>query len=61
MEFDTVMKDIPSGLPDPDGTQRIHNASHRMKIAREAMTNAQATLYDYLVRGIEPEDLKRRG
>ena len=61
VEFDTVMKDIPSALPHPDGTQRIHNASHRMKIAREAMTTAQATLYDYLIRGIVPEDLKRSG
>src|ERR1700676_3812066 len=28
--FLKVTTEIPSGLPHPDGTQRIHNASHHM-------------------------------
>jgi hypothetical protein len=28
-EFYKVMSQVPSGLPHPDGSQRIHNASRR--------------------------------
>ena len=61
MEFQAVMSDIPSGLPHPDGTQRIHNASSQMKDAREGMMTAHKRLNDYLSVGTVPEDLKRSG
>ena len=61
MEFNAVTSDVPSFIPHPDGTQRIHNASHRLTEARNAMMKAHDRLNDYLERGTVPEDLKRSG
>jgi hypothetical protein len=52
---------IPSFIPHPDGTQRIHNASHQLTEARNAMMKAHHRLNDYLERDIVPKDLKRSG
>ncbi|MDP8990891.1 MAG: hypothetical protein M3N41_12535 [Acidobacteriota bacterium] len=56
-EFDAVRGDIPSALPQPDGTQRIHNASRALNAARDEMMKAHKRLEDYLGRGIVPDDL----
>jgi hypothetical protein len=50
---------IPSFIPPPDGTQRIHNASHKLTEARNTMMKAHRRLNDFLERGTVPEDLKR--
>jgi len=60
-EFELVLDQIPSGLPQPDGAQRIKNASNALTIALKEMTSAHNRLNDYLTRGIVPEDLKRSG
>jgi hypothetical protein len=60
-EFLKVTTEIPSGLPHPDGTQRIHNASHHMSQARERMSLAHKRLNDYLASGIVPDELKWSG
>jgi hypothetical protein len=57
--FDAVTSDIPSGIPHPDGTQRIHNASREMSQARVGLMIAHNRLNDYLARGIAPDDLKQ--
>jgi len=59
--FCAVANAIPNGLPQPDGTQRIHDASSRVTIARMAMLRAHHRLNDFLGRGIVPDDLKRSG
>jgi transcription initiation factor TFIIIB Brf1 subunit/transcription initiation factor TFIIB len=59
-KFQAVMLHFPSGLPHPDGVQRIHNASIALRMAQDEMARAYARLADYLDRGIVPEDLKRR-
>jgi len=59
--FDSVISQTPSGLPHPDGTQRIRNASHELDIARKEMMKAHTRLNDFVERGILPEDLKRSG
>jgi hypothetical protein len=59
--FDAVTRDIPSALPHPDGTQRIHNASRGVSLARVELMRAHNRLNDYLKRGIVPDDLKRSG
>jgi hypothetical protein len=41
--FSAVMSQVPSGVPHPDGTQRIHNASREMDAAREEMMKAHMT------------------
>jgi len=57
-EFNTIMDQFPSGLPHPDGSQRIRNASQSLSIARLEMMTAYSRLDDFLGRGIVPEDLK---
>jgi hypothetical protein len=57
--FDGVTSEIPSGMPHPDGTQRIHNASREMSRARVGLMIAHNRLNDYLARGIAPDDLKQ--
>jgi len=60
MELNAIMRDIPSGLPFPDGTQRIHNAANALNVARKEAMAAHRRLEDYLNHGIVPEDLKER-
>src|SRR5258706_1884895 len=58
-EFSAVMGDVPSALPHPDGTQRIHNVSRALFSAREEVMKAHTRLNDFLSRGVVPEDLKQ--
>ncbi len=51
-----LMKQTPSGLPHPDGVQRIQNASHELSAARAEMEKAHSRLNLYLSRGILPGD-----
>ena len=57
--FDAVTSEIPSALPQPGGTQRIHNASREVTIARMETLRAHHRLSDFLNAGIVPEDLKQ--
>jgi len=59
-KFEATMLQVPSGLPHPDGVQRIKNASNDLSVARKEMARAYARLADYLDRGIVPEDLKAK-
>jgi hypothetical protein len=52
------MKETPSGLPHPDGAQRIQNASHELSSARMEMEKAHSRLNLYLSRGILHDDDK---
>src|SRR5438477_12060710 len=54
--FDAVMGNIPSGIPLPDGTQRIHNASRELSAAQKEMMKAHTRLNDYISRGVVPQD-----
>jgi len=60
-EFEAVMGQIPSGLPSPDGTQRINNASSKLTIARKELMKAHTRLNEYLENGNVPGELKRSG
>ena len=57
-ELEAVTGQIPSGLPHPDGVQRIKAASNRLAIARKKLVKAHRRLHDHFGRGIVPEDLK---
>jgi hypothetical protein len=57
--FDSVTSEIPSGIPHPDGTQRIHNASREISQARVGLMIAHNRLNDFLSRGVVPDDLKQ--
>ena len=58
--FAAVTNDIPSGMPHPDGVQRIHNASRELSAARDEMIKAHNRLNDFLNTGIVREEMKRR-
>jgi hypothetical protein len=60
-DLTTIIGDIPSALPQPDGAQRIHNVAAKLAVARHKLAEAQTRLTNYLDRGIVPEDLKRSG
>src|SRR5665213_1249983 len=57
--FREVMKDIPSNLPHPDGTQRVLNVCRLLSVARREMTDADSRLNDFLALGTVPAHLKR--
>ena len=55
--FNTVIDQTPSGLPHPDGTQRIRNASRELDIARtEIRMKAHTRLNEFVEHGIVPDD-----
>jgi hypothetical protein len=56
-----IMGDIPSGLPQPDGTQRIQNAAHALAAARNAVMQAHSRLDEFLASGVVPGDWKPGG
>ena len=56
--FDIVIGQFPSGLPHPDGSQRIENSSYRLLAARKKVMTAHTRLSDFLDKGIVPDDLK---
>ena len=53
--FTAITSDIPSGIPHPDGIQRIKNASRELTAARDEMMKAHNRLNDFLS-GVVPED-----
>jgi len=59
--FSAITSKIPSGLPRPDGVQRIQNVSHELTEARNKMMKAHKRLNEFLEHGIVPGDLKRSG
>jgi hypothetical protein len=56
--FNKVLGQVPSGLPHPDGSQRIRNASSKLDAARKEMMSSHKRLNDFIEHGIVPEDLK---
>jgi hypothetical protein len=51
------MRDIPSGIPHPDGTERIRQARREVALSQENYLRANKRLRDFLVNGIVPDDL----
>jgi hypothetical protein len=48
--FTLILGEIPSGIVNPDGTQRIHNASRHVAVARMEIMKAHNRLNDYFAR-----------
>ena len=57
-EFLAITREVPSGLPHPDGVQRIRNVSHELAFARAQLTKAHGRLEAFLIGGTTPDDLK---
>jgi hypothetical protein len=56
--FNEAIGQTPTGLPHPDGVQRIKNASNDLNFARSQMMDAHKRLTDFIERGVVPADLK---
>ncbi len=59
-EFWHIAADIPSGLPHPDGAQRVSNAARAQSVAREAHVVALERLNNFLKTGEVPKHLQDR-
>jgi len=57
--FEIVIGQFPNGLPSPNGSQRIRDASEQLSRARRGMMTTHNRLNDFLAQGIVPEDLRR--
>jgi hypothetical protein len=55
--FDGMVREVPSGIPHPDGVQRIKNASRDLSSARAALNAAVARQCAFVLHGIVPDDL----
>lgn len=55
--FDGMVREVPSGIPHPDGVQRIKKASHDLSSARAALNAAVARQCAFVLHGIVPDDL----
>ena len=55
-EFNSIMKDIPSGIPQPDGSLRIRQAAAKMNAAVRKHVLAVNRFSDFMVHGVPPED-----
>jgi hypothetical protein len=60
-EFKMIISSIPTGIPQPDGAQRIHQASHNLSNARKDMMRAHSRLDNFLSSSVIPEDLYSTG
>jgi hypothetical protein len=60
-EFKVIIGSIPTGIPHPDGSQRIHQAAHNLSNARKDMMQAHSRLDDFLRSDVIPEDFQRPG
>ena len=60
-EFKGIIGSIPTGIPHPNGTQRIHQAAHDLSNARKDMMQAHSRLDNFLSSGVIPEDLEATG
>ena len=57
--FHAIMGDIPSSVPQPDGTQRINNVYRELSFARREMMRAHSRLAHFLDTGeVRDEDLE---
>jgi len=54
--FNAIMGDIPSAVPQPDGTQRINNVYRELSLARREMMRAHSRLTHFLDNGVVLED-----
>jgi hypothetical protein len=55
--FDSMVREVPSAIPHPDGVQRIKNASRDLSSARAALNAAVARQCAFVLHGIVPDDL----
>ncbi|MEO8371571.1 MAG: hypothetical protein ABI806_20455 [Candidatus Solibacter sp.] len=55
-EFDAIIREVPSGLPPPDGVFRLEQSGKVSRRAMEVYYTALRRYSDFLLRDIMPED-----
>jgi hypothetical protein len=58
--YQNITRDVPSGIPFPDGVTRIRQASQAHNHALDVYMIALRRLNDYTIRKIVPDDLKQK-
>ncbi len=53
--FNRTVNEIPSGLPNPDGVQNIHNAAAADNFALRSYREALSEFTEFAVNGIVPD------
>jgi hypothetical protein len=56
--FDAAIKDPPNGIPHPDGTQYLRNASNEYSACRTRLMYTISRLNAFVIHGTVPDDLK---
>ena len=56
-EFHSLVQDIPSGIPQPDGELRIRQTGEASRAALQNYTRALKRFSQYTLAGIVPKDL----
>jgi hypothetical protein len=56
-EFHSLVKDIPSGIPQSDGELRIRQAGEASRVALQDYIFALKRFSQYTLAGVVPEDL----
>ena len=56
-EFHSLIKDIPSGIPQPDGELRIRQTGQASRAALQNYTRALKRFSQYTLSGTVPKDL----
>jgi len=59
--FDKIIRQAPSGIPYPDSTFRIHQASREYTRALQSVQSALVKMNDYLAHGKIPPELEGLG
>jgi hypothetical protein len=57
-EFDSTVKDIPSGIPQPDGTLRIQRAGQASRVAFQNYSRALKRFADFTLEGRVTDDFR---
>jgi hypothetical protein len=56
--FSEVIRDVPSGIPIPDGAERIRRVSLDYKQTQIEAVSALVRLNDFIIHGTIPSDLQ---
>ena len=56
-EFDLMIMEIPSGIPQPDGGLRIRKGGEASRAALRKYTLALKRFSEYTLEGVVPEDM----
>jgi hypothetical protein len=57
-DFNLIINEIPSGIPQPDGDLRIRQAGSASRSAMRKYALALKRFSQFTLPGVEPEDLK---